>query len=169
LANTDSASLPFVQTFLTDARNSYLRTRDRDVVPDFVSSHTYPNRAANPTLADVLGQIDQWGTVYDQLRAIIDQTWAGVNDAGGRPLGPQIKLADSEYNFTVDASDPRASDVGFLDRYQRAMLAMLHDHGVWLGIEFTIASHDGGAQDLLSSDGSPKPLYDAFRAASRRR
>ena len=46
------------------------------------------------------------------------------------------------------------------------MLAMLRDHHLWLGVEFTIASHGGGALDLLGRDGSPTPLYDAFAAVS---
>jgi len=166
-ANTDPDALRTVQRFLIDVRAAYDRGGDRDVVPDFVSTHTYPNRATRPTLADVLDQVGEWGRIYDQLRAAVDQAFAGAADRQGRPLGPQIRLADSEYNFTTDPRDPRASDHAFVRRYQLAMLAMLRDHHLWLGVEFTIASHGGGALDLLGRDGSPTPLYDAFAAVSR--
>lgn len=164
-ANANPASVAYIEDFLARARDTYVATGDADVVPDFVSLHTYPNSSEDPTLDDVLRRIDYWGGTIDQLRTGIAKIWDGLS-VDGEPIGTRIKIADSEYNFTIDNGDARAGDPAFVQPYAEAMIRMLREHDVWAANLFTIASHEGGAMDLLNLDGSPKPLYDAFRAES---
>ncbi|WP_460523996.1 hypothetical protein [Flindersiella endophytica] len=164
-ANTNPESVAYVEDFLTRVRDTYVATGDADVVPDFVSLHTYPNATDDPTLADILRRIEYWGGQIDQLRTGIAKIWDGLS-LDGEPIGTRIKIADSEYNYTIDNSDARAADPAFVQPYVAAMIRMLREHDVWAANLFTIASHEGGAMDLLNLDGSPKPLYDAFRAES---
>jgi len=167
MVNSYTESLQMTNGFMTGARDAYLANgNDRDYVPDFVSAHMYPNKAENPTITDIVNRISYWGGVMDQLRTDTNQIWSGLNDQNGQPLGPQIKLAVSEYNFTIDNDDVRATDAAFIDQYLRAMLSMLKSHDIWLGNLFTIASHGGTALDMLNADGTPKPLYNTFKDVS---
>lgn len=164
-ANANPDSIAYIEDFLVRVRDAYVATGDADVVPDFVSLHTYPNSTDDPTLDDILRRIEYWGGLIDQLRARIAKVWEGLS-LDGEPIGTRIKIADSEYNYTIDNSDPRAADPAFVQPYAEAMIRMLREHDVWAANLFTIASHDGGAMDLLNPDGSPKPLYEAFRSMS---
>ncbi|GIG60552.1 hypothetical protein Lfu02_49240 [Longispora fulva] len=166
LANSDARSLAFLRRYLALVGATYRATRDRDFVPDFVSSHTYLTAEENATPESMRARIDAWGTWYDDLRATIDSTLQGLRDRTGAPLGPQIPVADTEWNYTIDNADPRAEDPAYADFYVRAMFAMLRAHDVWLSCQFTIASHGGGALDLLRADGTAKPLYTAYQAVS---
>ncbi|WP_412539981.1 hypothetical protein R8Z50_29770 [Longispora sp. K20-0274] len=164
LTNSDARSLAFLRWYLALAGATYRATRDLDYVPDFVSSHTYLTAAENATPETMRARIDAWGAWYDDLRATIDTALGGLRDRTGAPL--KIPVADTEWNFTIDNADPRAEDPAYTDFYVRAMFAMLRAHHVWLSCQFTIASHGGGALDLLRADGTAKPLYTAYRAVS---
>ncbi|WP_018352116.1 hypothetical protein [Longispora albida] len=166
LADSHTADLAYMATFLKTTRSLYQATGDRDYVPDFVSSHTYLTDTENASIEATRARIDAWGGYFDSLRALIDTTYRGVTDRSGRPLGPQIKMASTEWNFTVDNQSTRGEDVAFTSFYVPAMFQMMREHGVWLSCQFTIASHHGGALDLLREDGTGKPLYEAYKAAS---
>lgn len=158
-------SLPFIQDFLNGVKAGYLaHGNDADYIPAFVSTHTYINDSEDPTLNDILARITYWGGVYDQMRLDINQIWQGITDANGAAVGPQIKIAASEYNYTINNADPRDVDATFIQSYMQAMMTMFKQHGVWLACQFTIASHAGGALDMLTAAGAPKPLYTSFKS-----
>lgn len=153
------------QTFLTDTKNGYLsHGNNRDYIPDFIASHTYLiTPSENDTQADAQSRINQWGTFYDSLRSVIGTTFSGLTDRG-YAISSEIKLADTEYNDTINNGWSGNNSQAWTDFYMGAMFKMLKAHGVWLANQFTIASHGGGALDLLNTDGTPKPLYNSYRA-----
>jgi len=165
MANNYVHSLEVVNDFLKTVKSAYVVDHDRDFIPDFVSSHTYPNTTENVTLTDFLNRIDYWGKVYDTMRQNIDEIWQGESDGNGQSLGPQIKLADSEWNM-VTGNDPRAMDPRWTKPYVAKMFRMFREHHIWLANLFTISSHKGAALDMLKADGTPKPLYESFAAVS---
>jgi hypothetical protein len=166
MANSYPENVAYVQNFLDGVKAAYQQTANRDVVPDFVSSHTYLTETENATTAAMQSRIDAWGTFYDNVYAAINTTFAGVNDPAGAPLAPQIKIADSEWDWTINNANTAANDQAYADYYMKAMFTMLRQHHVWLSAQFTAASHGGGALDLLNTDGTAKPLYNAYRAMS---
>ncbi|SFJ60382.1 glycoside hydrolase family protein [Planctomicrobium piriforme] len=166
MANSYPQNVAYLEEFLKQTAAAYRESGNRDVVPDFVSSHTYLTEKENSTPASMLARIDAWGNFYDQVRRAIDSAYQGLNDPSGKPLAPQIKIADSEFNYTINNKNTLAEDQAYADAYVQAMYRMLRRHDVWMANIFTIASHKGGALDLLNADGSPKPLYKSFKAVS---
>lgn len=165
-ANSYTGNLADIQTWLSATKADYLANGgDRDHLPDFVSTHTYLSTPTeNDTQAHAQAAIDAWGTFYDSLHAFIQTEFAGLTDRG-YPIADQLKIADSEYNDTIDNAWP-GNTQAWADFYIPAMNSMFKAHHVWLGMEFTIASHGGGALDLLNTDGTAKPLYTAFKTTS---
>lgn len=167
LANSYPENVAYMRVFLQHTAAAYRKSGDRDVVPDFVSSHTYLTEKENVTPAAMQARIDAWGEFYANVRQEINTAYAGLNDAAGQPLAPQIKLADSEFNYTINNKSTRAEDQIYADYYVQAMYRMIRRQNLWLANIFTTASHGGGALDLLRQDGSPKPLYHAYKAEAR--
>jgi hypothetical protein len=166
VANTDASTLANVETWLAATKADYLANgRNRDWIPDFVSTHTYLTAAENDTQAHAQARIDAWGAFYDQLGAFIATTFGGLTDEGF-PIADQVKLADTEWNDTIDINWQGNEDGAWTDFYINAMFAMLRGHGVWLSNQSTIASHNGGSFDLLLPDGNAKLLYESYRTAS---
>jgi hypothetical protein len=166
MANSYSGNLPYIQTLLTETAASYQQTGDRDYVPDFVSSHTYLTETENTSTAAMQSRIDSWGTFYDTVQSAINTAYSGINDPAGQPLAPQIKIADSEYNWTINNSNTLMNNQSYANYYMNAMFTMFRQHNIWFAPIFTIASHGGGALDLLNTDGTAKPLYNAYKAIS---
>ena len=166
MANSYPQNVAYMAVFLNETAAAYRESGDRDVVPDFVSSHTYLTENENASKAQMQIRIDAWGEFFAEVQKAIDSAYAGFKDPSGAPLAPQIKIADSEFNYTINNENTLAENQGYADYYVQAMYRMLRRHNVWLANIFTIASHGGGALDLLNKDGSPKPLYNAYKAAS---
>lgn len=166
-AKSDATSATDVKAWLTATRNDYLtHSQDRDWVPDFISTHTYLlTPSENDSQTHAQARIDSWGAFYDDLRSFMDTTFAGLTDRG-YPIAEELKLADTEWNDTIDNSWPGNEDRAWTDFYISAMFMMLRNHELWLSNQSTIASHSGGALDLLRTDGTPKPEYDSYRAVS---
>ena len=110
--------------------------------------------------------VDNWGKFYEGLRENIDEEFKGMNDPSGNPIGPQIKLADSEYGFTIDHDNPLQNNQKFTNVYMHAMMDMFHQRGIWLANQFTIQSHHGEALDMLTDYCTAKPLYNSYKAIS---
>lgn len=162
-ANSYAANLADIQTWLTDCKNDY-GTYGRDIIPDFVSTHTYlvtPTENANTSVAQA--RINQWGQFYKDVRAAVDSTFTGMTDRG-YPIARQVKVVDSEYNATIQNTSTVNDSQVWTDYYMGAMHEMFRRSGVWAAVEFTIASHTGGALDLLDNTGAAKPLYTSFAA-----
>jgi surface antigen len=166
-ANSYTANLADIQTWLAATKQDYLaHANDRDYLPDFVSTHTYlVTPSENDTQAHAQARIDAWGAFYDSLYSWIQTNFAGLSDQG-YPIADELKIANSEYNDTIDNSWTGNDSQVWTDFYLGAMNSMFKSHHVWLGMEFTIASHTGGALDLLTTSGTAKPLYTSFKAIS---
>jgi hypothetical protein len=166
IANSYPKNVAYIQTLLDETAAEYRKTGDRDIVPDFVSSHTYLTEKENATNGSMQARIDAWGVFYQNVQAAIDTAYKGLHDSSGAPLAPQIKIADSEFNWTINHQGTRADDQAYADDYVKAMYRMFRQQKIWLACIFTIASHRGEALDLLKADGTPKPLYNAYQAVS---
>jgi hypothetical protein len=158
-------NVTYIQDFLTAVKTKYQQTHNRDYIPDFISSHTYLTTAQDATTASMQPQINAWGTFYDDVQSAINSTFAGVNDPSGKPIAPQIKIADSEWNFTIDNSSTLANSQTYANYYMNAMFTMLKNSHVWLSDQFTFNSEDG-ALDMMNADCTAKPLYNAYKAVS---
>lgn len=162
-ANSYAANLTDIQTWLTDCKND-IGTYGLDIVPDFVSTHCYlVTPTENDTVPHAQARIDQWATFYRDLRTAIRTTFSGLTDRG-YPITEQIKTVCSEYQYTIDNANTQDTDQVWTDHYMRAMHDMFKAAGVWASVEFTAASHTGGALDLLTTSGTAKPLYSSFAA-----
>ncbi len=166
-ATSDDAALAQLQDWLAAAKASYLANdNDRDWLPDFVSTHTYlKTPSENDSQAHAQARIDYWSGFYTDLRAHIDTTFAGLTD-NGYPIAEELKLADTEWNDTIDNDWPGNDSQEWTDFYYQAMFSMLREAGVWMSNQSTIASHTGGALDLLKPDGTPKPAYNSYKSVS---
>jgi hypothetical protein len=166
-AKSDTDSLTEIKTWLNATKQDYLsHAEDRDWIPDFVSTHTYLiTPSENDTQAHAQARINLWGAFYDDLESFIGTTFAGLTDQGF-PIADQLKLADTEWNDTIENTWPGNDDRTWTDYYVSAMFTMLRNHGVWLSNQSTIASHTGGALDLLTTDGTAKPEYLSYLAVS---
>lgn len=164
-ANSATADLTHIQTWLTACKTAYLANgNNRDYLPDFVSTHLYLTSTENSSQANALAKINAWGSFYASLRSWIDTNYAGLNDSNGNPIAPQIRLMCSEYNDTIDNNWPGNTQT-WTDFYYNAMFNMFRTQDLWAAIQFTIASHSGTALDLLNSDGTAKPAYTSFKAS----
>jgi hypothetical protein len=163
----DAESLADLKTWLSATKADYLaHAQDRDWLPDFVSTHTYlVTPTENDTEAHAQARIDAWGTFYDDLAAFIDTTFAGLTDQGF-PIADQLKLANTEWNDTIVIDWQGNENQAWTDFYVPAMFKLLRDHNIWMSNQSTIASHTGGALDLLRTDGTPKPEYTSYKAVS---
>jgi len=166
IANSYPGNVEYLETFLHETATMYQTSGNRDYVPDFVSSHTYLTEEENATTRSMQERIDAWAQFYRDVQAAIDTAYGGLNDPAGAPLAPQIKIADSEFNWTINKKNTRADNQKYADHYIQAMYKMFRQQKIWLAAIFTIASHHGDALDLLNADGTPKPLYNAYKAAS---
>lgn len=163
--NSYPEDLADIGAWLDACKTAYVGDgNNRDQLPDFVSTHTYlVTPGENSTQGAAQARIDAWRDFYLDLRDVIDTTFAGLGDRGF-PVAEQIKMVDSEYNSTIDNGSAVNDDPAFTDFYMIAMFEMFRAAGVWASVEFTIASHGGGALDLLTADGAPKPLWTSFWA-----
>ena len=146
-----------IETFLTLCRHAYYaHGRDRAWIPDFVSVHLYGGGPATGGQA----RIAMWGSLFDQLRVWID---------AHMPHGRSIKLANSEYNYGIQANAGMTwHDQAAMTAYYNAMFAMAKakapdgSQRLWMMNQFCIDSNNGGL-DLLNPNGTVRPAYIAFR------
>jgi hypothetical protein len=162
--NSYTEDLADIGTWLTACKAAFVADGDRDHIPDFVSTHTYlvtPDENASQAAAEA--RITAWGQFYTSLRGLVDTTFGGLVDRGF-PIAQQIKLICSEYNSTIDNNSTVNDDPNFTNFYMIKMFEMFQASGVWASVEFTIASHGGGALDLLDAGGEAKPLWTSLWA-----
>jgi hypothetical protein len=160
--NSYTSDLTALQTWLDATASSYRTDGNRDWIPDFVSTHTYLTETENASTTAAQTTIDGWKSFYVSLRGIIDTTFAGLTD-NGFPVPEEIKIIDSEYNFTIQESSPLSSSQTWTDFYYHAMFQMFADADVWAGVQFTVASRGGDdAPDLLTSTGAAQPAFRSF-------
>lgn len=164
LANSYPEDVRWISTFLEAEKLAYEKSGNRDYIPDFVSTHTYLTEQQNADIDKMQRTVQAWGMFYDNVHHTIDQTFAGMKDPAGVPLAPQIPIADSEYNFTINKANALQNSPTFTEAYLRAMFAMFREHHIWMANLFTLQSHDGQALDLLTTACTTKPLYSAYKA-----
>jgi len=166
--NSNQSDIARLKVFLDSIKQDFVLHVNRDELPDFVSTHTYMTEHENSSPENMQKAIHNWGKFYDDLRETIDQEFQGINDASGNPLGPQIKIADTEYNFTIVHDNPKQNDPPFIHAYMKGMMNMFREHNIWLANQFTIQSHHGEALDMLTDDCTDKLLYSSFKFHSTR-
>jgi hypothetical protein len=163
-----------METFLSLCKASYTaNNNDRDWIPDFISTHCYlESPSQNATTADAQVQITAWGTFYDDLRTYINTEFAGLTDQG-YPIAQEIKLVNSEWNWTIEESNTTyPQTTAFMDYYIPAMFDMMTaaapdgSQRVWMSNQFTLVSQQGNPMDMLEVNGTAKPEYTAYKAAS---
>lgn len=145
-----------IQTFLQGVKVEYARSGEDDLIPSFVSFHTYASHNRNDTDEEILSRIPKYGEFIGVLR-----------EESRRIFGFELPVADTEWNFTTDATDPRAQNAAFMRAFTQGMLREFREHGAWLANQFTFASGTGGGQlDMVSLECQPRPMYTAFAEIS---
>lgn len=161
-ANSYSGNLTDIETWLTNCHTKYIQTGNRDWLPDFVSTHTYLiTPTENDTQAHAQARIDAWETFYGDLKTFIDTEFATDTDRGYL-IKNQLRLATTEYNATIDNASTVNDSQTWTDFYMQSMNKMFRDANIFIALQFTILSHDGGSFDLLTAVGAKKPLYNSF-------
>ena len=147
--------------FLQTIKNEYERAgspyfHDPDLVPTFYSFHSYGTDCAGNghTTLECVGY---YAAYVDRVRAEIDRIW-------GPTVGPQIRIADTEWNLAQDGVYGGWGTTEAPDFY-RAMLTMFRQHDVWLANQFLMASN-GNAMDMITEQGQATPYYQAFKSVS---
>ncbi|HEU5047329.1 MAG TPA: hypothetical protein VFT64_05725 [Rickettsiales bacterium] len=164
LANSYPEDIGWIKNFLDSVKLAYQQSGNRDYIPDFISTHTYLTEQQNASVAAMQSAVNGWGIFYDNLHRVIDQTFAGVNDPAGIPLASQIRIADSEYNFTINQANDQQYSPTFTEAYVKSMFTMFRERHIWMANLFTLQSHRGQALDMFTEACTAKPLYDAYRS-----
>lgn len=153
------------QTFLSGVKSMYQSTGNFDYIPAFISSHTYLTTSEDATCTSMQPRIAQWQQFYTDLGSMIKTTFGGMNDPQGKPISSDIRVADTEWNFTIDTSSNLANSQSYATCYINQMFQMMRSANVWLSDQFTLQSNDG-ALDMLNTDGTARPLFTAYKAIS---
>jgi len=148
--------MPAMQTFLRGVKAEYDRTGDADLIPSFVSFHTFASHSRADTDEMILGRVPGYGDFASVLR---EEIWL--------IFGFELPVADTEWNFTTDVGDTRDRDEAFMRAFTQGMLDEFREHGVWLANQFAFASDaGGGVLDMVEISCTPKPMYQAFKEIS---
>jgi hypothetical protein len=156
----DSLDLATARSFLRTIKNTYDDPtsplfQDPDLIPSFYSFHAYGSEFVANGGARALDAVPRYAAYVDTIRATIDDVW-------GPTLGPQIRIACTEWNI---ADDGRLTwDAAQVSSYYASYLAMLRAHQVWLANQFLLASN-GDNLDMISASGQLTPAYTAFKSA----
>jgi hypothetical protein len=161
--NSDSSARTAVDTFLADTLSGYSgHSGNIDYIPDFISTHTYLTSAQNDTRAHATAAIGAWGAVYDELQADIASTFSGVT-LDGIAASAYIKVADTEYNDTIDPHSSINTSQAWCNFYYNAMFSMFNGHGLWIDNQFTLAASGNGALNLEDPTTAAKePCFSSF-------
>ena len=163
---------------------------DADYLPDFISSHSYlmdsttnyghvtgntcdgsggysggPGStescltAAETQATELIGQ---FSTYFANVQSKIDSdfpTSSGYT-VDGTEIQDMIKLADTEYNDTIDPgyTDLNANST-WTDWYYDAMFNMFSDAGLWNTSQFSGSSNNGALDLVTTGDATPTAAY----------
>jgi hypothetical protein len=198
--NYTASNLWDIEEFVRHEVAEYKLTNSSSYIPDFVSVHTYlpetPGRndtydtksidnklvnemATSEDLSDAeskaSAQIATWSEGFDDL-----QTWMDKNvsddSIGGKALNNYIKIVDSEYNDTPDASGTvntgQAHSQDWCDWYYTHMFKMFNNEHLWGSVQSALSGGNatqGTQGDLNLIDpltGDENDCYSSFRAKS---
>jgi hypothetical protein len=161
--NSDSSARMAMDAFLADTLSGYSgHNGNIDYIPDFISTHTYLTSAQNDTQVHATAAINGWAAFYDGLRSDISGTFSGVT-LGGVPASRYIKVADTEYNDTIDPHSSINTSQAWCDFYYGAMFNMFNGHGIWIDNQFTLAASGNGALNLVEpSTAAKEPCFSSF-------
>ena len=159
----DSTDVEIARAYLRTIKNTYDDPasplfQDPDLIPSFYSFHAYGSEFVANGGPRPVDAVPHYGTYIDEIRAAIDDVW-------GLPLGAQIRIACTEWNY-ADEDDTPTWDAADVAEYYAEFLAMLQQHQVWLANQFEMASN-GDHMDMITRNGQPTPAYTAFKAARR--
>lgn len=161
--NSDSSARMAIGVFLAEAFSDYREHNNNlDYIPDFISTHTYLTSWQNNSEARAMAAINGWGAFFGALQSVISSTFSGAT-LDGAPATAYIKVADTEYNDTIDPSSSINTSRAWCDFYYGAMFRMFHKYGIWINNEFTLAASGGGALNLEDpSTAAKEPCFSSF-------
>jgi len=201
--NYTASNLWDIEEFVRHEVAEYNLTGDSDYIPDFVSVHTY--LPATPggndtydteTIGDQLvnematsedlsnaeskasTQIATWSDGFNDLQTWMDENVSDYS-IGGEKLNDYIKIVDSEYDDTPNASDTvnttQAYSQDWCDWYYTQMFNMLNDDNLWGSVQFALSGGNatqGTLGDLNLIDpatGDENDCYSSFQDKERLR
>jgi hypothetical protein len=161
--NSDSSARTAIDTFLADTLGGYSGNGGNlDYIPDFISTHTYLTSAQNDTKAHAMAAISGWGAFYDGIQSDISSAFSGVT-LDGISASAYIKVADTEYNDTIDPGSTINTSQTWCSFYYGAIFNMFRNHGIWIDNQFTLAASGNGALNLVDpSTAAKEPCFNAF-------
>jgi hypothetical protein len=196
--NYTASNLWDLEAFVRHEVAEYILTDHSDYIPDFVSVHTYlpvtlggndtydtetiddqlvNEMATSEDLSDAerkaSAQIATWSDGFKDL-----QTWMDKNvsdhSIGGETLNDYIKIVDSEYNDTPNASDTvntgQAHSQDWCDWYYTHMFNMFKGDNVWGSVQSALSGGNaiqgtlGGLNLIDPVTGDENNCYSSFRA-----
>jgi hypothetical protein len=161
--NSDSSARTAIDTFLADTLGGYSGNGGNlDYIPDFISTHTYLTSAQNDTKAHAMAAISGWGAFYDGIQSDISSAFSGVT-LDGISASAYIKVADTEYNDTIDPGSTINTSQTWCSFYYGAIFNMFRNHGIWIDNQFTLAASGNAALNLVDpSTAAKEPCFNAF-------
>jgi hypothetical protein len=193
--NYTASNLWDIEEFVRHEVAEYKLTDDSRIIPDFVSVHTYlpvtprgddtydteplnqlVNEMATPEdLSDAeskaSAQIATWSAGFDDLQTWMDKN-ASDYSIGGEKLNDYIKVVDSEYNDTPNASDTvntgQAYSQDWCDWYYTQMFKMFNRDNLWGSVQSALSGGNaaqGTQGDLNLIDpltGDENDCYSSF-------
>jgi hypothetical protein len=157
----DSTDLAIARSYLRTVKSVYDDPtsplfQDPDLIPSFYSFHAYASEYVANGGARALDAVPRYAAYVDAIRSAIDEVWGPV-------LGPQIRIACTEWNY-ADADNSLTWDPVSVSEYYGSFLEMLPQHHVWLANQFLLASN-GNHLDMITALGQTTPAYSAFKSA----
>jgi hypothetical protein len=196
--NYTASNLWDIEEFVRHEVAEYKLTDDSYDIPDFVSVHTYlpatPGRndtydtepiddqlvnqmATSENLSDAESkastQIATWSDGFKDLQAWMDKNVSAYS-IGGETLNNYIKIVDSEYNDTPNASDTvntgQAHSQDWCDWYYVKMFKMFNDDNLWGSVQSALSGGNaiqgtlGGLNLINPVTGDENDCYSSFQA-----
>ena len=152
-----------MQDFLTTVRNEYDRTKNKDVIPDFVSFHIFGDTnctvASGNKLEDIPGIcLDQYNAQIDSVQSMVNSTWSGVEHL------PRLVISGSA--VSVAATWPIEQINQISEKWQERFLTMMRNKNIFMANLVTMASKEGNPRDVIRKDGSTAPSYNSLKRLS---
>lgn len=157
-----------IEYFLREVRAEYDRTGDKDVIPDFVSLHSYGN-SIDADGVSPMGPKLWWPSMFDNARKSADQYFPPslLSNLYGIPQY-KLPVADSEWNYTVSETDTRYQQESHMKPFTQGMIQLMRDKGVWMSNLFLSAAQNTPRDFIRFENGQcvPQPQYYALKDCS---
>jgi hypothetical protein len=150
VSHISSSGSAYISDFLDNVKGQ------PDVYPDFISFHLYAEYGEDESNSSILTDVATWGARVDWIR-----------NTTISKLGKNLPIACTEWNWDAvpeNTGDDRDKDAQFMHDFSFAVLNQWQSHGVFLSAQYGYGAGMGGDHlTMVSSSGSPKPQFTAFR------